>query len=125
MKDVQKKNKYWLQQSDSDRETAELLLKNGRILHSLFFCHLAIEKAIKAIVVVSTEDFAPKSHNLFFLTEKAKLLLPDEFETLCGTLMKYQLEGRYPDFEPDIPSKDRASEIFAKTIEFQKWLKNK
>lgn len=125
MTDLQKQTQYWLEQSDSDLETAEILLKNGRILHSLFFCHLAIEKAIKALVVDSTEDFAPKSHNLFFLTEKAKLSLPDEFEALCGTLMKYQLEGRYPDFEPVVPSKDRASEILAETIEFQKWLKKK
>jgi HEPN domain-containing protein len=125
MTDILKQTHYWLNQSDSDLETAQLLLNNSRILHSLFSCHLAIEKAIKAKVVVSTNDFAPKSHNLFYLTEKAKLTLPDEYEALCGTLMKYQLEGRYPDFEPEVPAELKAADIFAKTSEFQEWLKIK
>jgi len=33
-----------------------------------FFCHLVIEKAIKAILVKHTGEIAPRSHNLLYLT---------------------------------------------------------
>lgn len=98
---------YWVNGSDSDLETSKLLLDNGKILHSLFFCHLSVEKLLKALVVKHTGDFAPKSHNIFFLAEKAKIELPDEFDNLSGILMKYQIEGRYPEYKPEIPDKQK------------------
>ena len=42
-----------------------------------------------------------------------------------GILMKYQLEGRYPDFNPDIPHIDKAKEFLEKTNELYIWLKKK
>lgn len=70
-----------------------------------FFCHLSIEKIIKAHVVKSTNEIPPKSHNLFLLSEKAKLQVSEDDELFFGVLMKYQLEGRYPDFNPATPNK--------------------
>lgn len=39
--------------------------------------------------------------------------------------MKYQLEGRYPDYNPKIPSKENVLQYFEKTKEIFIWLKNK
>ncbi len=39
--------------------------------------------------------------------------------------MKYQLEGRYPDQDPDIPSKDKAFDYVGRTKSLLKWLEKK
>ncbi|MBE2227881.1 MAG: hypothetical protein IAE93_11075 [Ignavibacteria bacterium] len=48
--------------------------------------------------------------------------MTEEFETLSDILMKYQIEGRYPDYKPELPDISKAWEYFNKTIEFKKWL---
>lgn len=53
MIEIQKQIKYWINGAEDDLLTAELLIQEWRILHGLFFCHLVIEKGIKAHVVKS------------------------------------------------------------------------
>jgi HEPN domain-containing protein len=48
MIDIQKQVDYWIKGASEDLVTAELLIKENRTLHGLFFCHLVIEKAMKA-----------------------------------------------------------------------------
>ena len=47
----------------------------------------------------------------------------DEMGIFFGVLMKYQLEGRYPDFNPYIPNKEIVIEYLAKTKEIFEWIK--
>lgn len=105
--------------------TAGLLIREKRILHGLFFCHLVIEKAIKAHIVKTTGEVAPRSHNLIYLTEKAELEFNDDIEMFLGILMKYQLQGRYPDYNPVLPDIVKVNEYFEKTKTLLKWLKEK
>ena len=74
MVDVDKQIEYWKTGSYDDLETAKILVEKDRFLHGLFFCHLVIEKIIKAHVVKLTNDLAPRSHNLIYLSEKSNLL---------------------------------------------------
>ena len=69
MVDIQKQIDYWINSADDDIITADLLIHEKRILHGLFFCHLVIEKAIKAHYVKTTGDVAPRTHNLINLSE--------------------------------------------------------
>jgi len=124
MINIEKQITYWIEGAKNDLDTAELLVKNNKILHSLFFCHLVIEKAIKACVVKTTNEIPPKTHNLIFLTEKSDLQLPEDFEGFIGVLMKYQLEGRYPDYQPEMPSSEITKEYFEKTKKLLSWLEN-
>ena len=39
--------------------------------------------------------------------------------------MKYQLQGRYPDYSPVIPDQKRVNEYFNKTKDLLQWLKLK
>lgn len=64
MVNVQKQIDYWINGAEDDIVTAELLIREKRNLHGLFFCHLVIEKAIKAYYVKRTGEIAPRSHNL-------------------------------------------------------------
>ena len=114
---------YWISSSENDFDTAQLLIDNNKIISGLFFCHLVIEKALKAHVVKNTKQIPPKSHNLIFLSDKTNLNIIEDDEIFFGILMKYQLQGRYPDYNPIIPDKSKANEYLIRTREILKWLK--
>lgn len=92
MIDVIKQIAYWTSGAEDDLMTAELLIREKRMLHGLFFCHLVIEKAMKAHVVKTSGEVAPRSHNLIYLSEKADLTFETETQIFLGILMKYQLQ---------------------------------
>jgi len=125
MIDIKKQIEYWSNGAEDDLSTAELLIREKRILHGLFFCHLVIEKAIKAHVVKFTGEVAPRSHNLIYLSEKADLVFENETEIFIGILMKYQLQGRYPDYNPVLPDIFIVNEYFEKTKTLLQWLKER
>jgi HEPN domain-containing protein len=98
-----------------DIETAELLISGKKYLEGLFFCHLTVEKILKALVVKAIGQFAPKSHNLSYLSELASINLNEEQAQFMAVLMKYQLEGRYPEYYPKLPSIETVNDYFVKT----------
>lgn len=122
MINIKKQISYWISGANEDLETAEILLDKNRILHGLFFCHLVIEKAIKAHVVKETREIAPRSHNLIYLSEKGNLIFDEGDENLLGILMKYQLQGRYPDYTPRLPDSSKAKDYLLRTKKLLKWL---
>jgi len=65
MLDINKQIDYWSNGACSDIETAEILITADKYIEGLFFCHLSIEKILKALLVKNTKQLAPKSHNLF------------------------------------------------------------
>jgi HEPN domain-containing protein len=104
MINLKKQIDYWINGAEEDLLIADLLIREKRVLYGLFFCHLVIEKAIKAHVVKTTREVAPRSHNLIYLSEKADLVFDEETGIFLGILMKYQLQGRYPDYNPVQPN---------------------
>ncbi|HPJ36581.1 MAG TPA: HEPN domain-containing protein [Spirochaetota bacterium] len=70
--------KYWIDSSSEDISTAQILIEKERFLHGLFFCHLAMEKILKAVYVKTKADFAPKTHNLLYLCELCGIELVEE-----------------------------------------------
>ena len=65
MINIDKQIKYWKNNAITDINTAEILINNKKYLHGLFFCHLTIEKIIKAHVVKWTKEIPPKTHGFF------------------------------------------------------------
>jgi len=120
---IDKQVEYWLNGANEDLEVAEILIEKRRFLHGLFFCHLVIEKALKAHVVKVTGEIAPKSHNLIYLSEKSELNIDDEILEFFGVLMKYQLEGRYPGYQPYIPEFSVVQDYLKETKKNLLWLK--
>jgi len=125
MINVQKQIEYWIKGAIEDFESAGILIEKKRFLHGLFFCHLVIEKGLKAHVVKVSQEVAPRTHNLIQLLEKAKLELSDKAEIFLGILMKYQLQGRYPDYNPVIPDEQIVQNYLKQTEELLQWLKKK
>lgn len=125
MIDLQKQIDYWINEAADNIFSADILIQKNRFLHGLFFCHLVIEKALKAHVVKETKELAPRTHNLILLSEKAKLKFDDNIDIFLGILMKYQLQGRYPDYNPVIPGKEKVEDYFNQTEKLLQWLKKK
>ena len=125
MTDIDKQITYWLNGATDDLVSAKILIDNNRLLHGLFLCHLVIEKSLKAIVVRETNEIAPRSHNLLYLSELAKLSFEEGDEIFLGILMKYQLQGRYPDYNPTVPNPDKTREYLYKTEKLMTWLQTK
>ena len=109
--------KYWKDTAESNIVTAGILIENIRLVEGLFFCHLCIEKILKALVVKETKTVPPKSHDLEYLAKKAKILVSDEQFVMMRILMKYMLEGRYPEYFPKAPSKQKVNKYHENTKE--------
>jgi len=115
MIDINKQIDYWINGAVSDLETAELLISGKKYIEGLFFCHLTIEKIFKALVVKRTNQLAPKTHNLNYLYELSCIEVSDDDILFLSVLMKYQLEGRYPDYNPKPPLIETVNDYLCKT----------
>jgi hypothetical protein len=62
---------------------------------------------------------------LIWLIEKTDLKPDDDALALIGDLMVYQLEGRYPENFPSVPSKSIAIDLLNKTKDLHTWLISK
>jgi HEPN domain-containing protein len=84
-----------------------------------------MEKIIKAHVVKTSSEIAPRSHNLMFLLQKTNIELSEDDEIFLGVLMKYQLEGRYPDYNPLIPGRETVETYLKETQKLMSCLRKK
>lgn len=71
--------KELIKQSEYDILTAKDMYKAGRYIYTVFMCHLAIEKALKALVIAHTKNAPPKIHNLIQLYKIAEADLSKKF----------------------------------------------
>jgi hypothetical protein len=70
-------------------------------------------------------EIAQRSHNLLFLSEMAKLEFEEDDEIFLGILMKYQLQGRYPDYNPILPDNNKVMGYLNQTEKVMTWLQTK
>jgi len=126
--DVEKTISYWLESAAYDLETGKALLRSKKYPYGLFFGHLAIEKALKALVAKHTGEHAPYSHSLVMLARKAALEMPESMIDQLAEFMEFHTEARYPDAKMDFYqkcTKEFAQEKFNEIKEVYKWLRKK
>jgi HEPN domain-containing protein len=122
MIDIQKQVIYWRDSAVEDLQVANELVQAGRFRHGLFFFHLALEKMLKALVCLHTQDLAPRIHNLVRLAEIAGLeIAPRWLDTLADINM-FNIEGRYPDNILPLLSQEEAIAYLNKSEEIFWWL---
>lgn len=111
--------------SDEDFDIAKYLMDGKRIIQSLFFCHLSIEKLLKAYFIRQNSDLYPYTHNLKLLADKSNLELNKNHAMLISLISKYQMEGRYPDADYPRINFSAANNLLNDTKIFCEWLKKK
>ena len=81
--------RYWTELSDYDLDTADAMLRTGRLLYVGYMCHQTIEKIFKAYWCSRKEEPAPYSHNLINLAQSCGLaqLLSSEQKIFIGEMM--------------------------------------
>jgi HEPN domain-containing protein len=121
--DIQKQIEYWKTGAEEDFAAAQSLLEKGHLRHCLFFVHLALEKMLKANVVIQTKEIPPRIHNLVRLSKIGGLNLSEEQKDSLLEFGLYQLEGRYPDFQQIPMSKVFVKKELAAAKEILEWLK--
>lgn len=126
--DTKEKIEYWLELADYDIEVAQSLYNSKKYLYVGYFCHLIIEKTIKAYYWYITGTEPPYTHNLLLLSNKSELLklMSNENVELLNILMPLNIEARYPKdknvlFEQ--LTKSRIYNILSKTIDLNEWIK--
>lgn len=96
-KRIKTMTEYWIETAEHDFPLLDILFDNKRYVEALFFGHLVLEKILKAHVVFSTENEAPKIHDLVKLSRDSELTLTDEEVSFLEMLNLFNLEARYPD----------------------------
>ena len=118
---MKKETKNWLDMVEYDLTTAKQMFKTSRYVYVIFMCHLAIEKALKAIACEETNRIPPKTHDLIYLVALGNVKLPDDLLDFVGIINNAGIIARYPEdlselvhsYPEGIAKKylDRASEV--------------
>lgn len=87
----------WLAQVNYDLATAEQMLQAGRYIYVIFMRHMALEKALKALVTEETRKLPPRTHNLIDLAKRAHVVLAQAQQDFLGKLNNTSVVVRYPD----------------------------
>ncbi|KPL09626.1 hypothetical protein AMJ85_06335 [candidate division BRC1 bacterium SM23_51] len=120
--DIQKQIDYWRQGACRALRSVPALEEREFWEEALFWTHLAIEKALKAHVVKSTDDIPPYTHKLVRLAEIAGLNLSPDQLGLCEELGIRQRLARYPDEAIGEVDGATARRLLHAGREFYEWL---
>jgi HEPN domain-containing protein len=94
---MKKEVKNWLDSAQYDLETAEQMFNSRRYIYTIFMCHLALEKSLKAKIEEVTGKMPPKTHNLRYLVKLSGLEPPEEIFRFLSKLSDVSIPTRYPE----------------------------
>jgi len=119
--------KEWLDQSEYDLATAQIMRDSRRNFYAVFMCHMAIEKALKALSFHATTVVPLKTHNLILLLSKAGTRPPTDIGEFISALNQANVATRYPDELTElirIYTDNIADDIIRKSKDALAWIKN-
>ena len=120
--DINKQVEYWRGGAEEDMAVAELLIEQRRTRYALFFGHLMLEKALKALVTRATGDIPPRTHDLLRLATLGEVVLTAQQRVVLLDMQQYNLEGRYPSDWPAVVEPELAKSDLARAKELAAWL---
>jgi len=123
---MEKEVKNWLDSATYDITTAEYMFETGRYIYTIFMCHMAIEKVLKAKIEEKTGEIPPRTHNLRYLCDLAELKPEKNTVEFISKLSDVSIATRYPeDFDTMIKAYDKkaAARYLKQAKEAFKWIK--
>lgn len=93
---MKKITKKWLEFAENDLKNAGILFRGKSYPAVIWYCHQAVEKTIKAIIVEKGTRLR-KTHDLIGLASDADLKLSKDIATFIDNLNPYYNPIRYPD----------------------------
>ncbi len=122
---MKEKVKNWLDSARYDLEVAGQMFRSGVYVYTVFMCHLALEKILKAKVEEITDEKPPKTHDLEYLIGLAKLSPDKDMERFISRLSNLSVATRYPDnFQMMLEdfSQERAKATLSRAEEVFRWI---
>ena len=124
----QEKVQHWINISDYDVETAEVMLQSKRYLYVGFMCHQAVEKIFKAAYAKLKEDTPPFSHDLEYIAVQSGFYetLSEEQQDFIGELTPLNIQTRYSEYKGEMAKRltpAKCAKILEQTKKLQKWTK--
>lgn len=124
--DVNEIINYWVKSAEEDLKTAKSLFKTKRYSHCLFFCHLFVEKLLKALATKKIGKPAPYGHNLLRFAEMSGFKFSKTQLDLLDEINTFNIETRYDDYQFQFykkATKEYSQEYFKKAEVIYLWLK--
>ncbi len=78
-------------------DAAEYMFRGGRYIYAVFMCHLAIEKALKALYFERLREIPPRSHSLLYLLNAIGTVPPEKPGKSITRLSEVSIPTRYPE----------------------------
>lgn len=122
---MRKDTRNFIASAEYDIRVAEHMLKTGDYIYTVFLCHLAIEKMLKAIVAEKTTKLPPKTHNLLYLIKISEIEVPTKLFDFIAKINNASIITRYPEDIHKIKKaypKNIARDYMNRTEEILKWL---
>jgi len=119
---------YWIEHAQYDLDTAEAMLRSGRYLYVTFMCQQAIEKQLKALIIMLKSIAPPFSHNLRRLSEIAGIdeKMTEQQINFLDDLTPFCVAARYPAYKSkmaSIATREVSIKYLQQTKELFAWLK--
>lgn len=95
----------WQKSAEEDLLTADDLFKIGRYSGALFYCHLALEKILKALYVKINDTYPAPIHRLAKLAKDNRISLSDEQINYLNEITTFNVEARYDIFKEKLYKK--------------------
>ncbi len=89
--------KNWLKSAEYDLETAVFMFKSKRFIYTIFFCHLVLEKILKAKIQQVSGKTPPKTHDLLYLLRLSGLSPAKEISEFLSRISDLSVPTRYPE----------------------------
>lgn len=118
---------FWTVTATEDLETAEVLYNSRKYHHSLFFCHLALEKILKGLLYKKTNSHPLPIQNLVKLTEQAKITLTQPQKNALTEITSWNIKARYDSYKREFykkATKKFTTQWFSKVKELFSWFKS-
>ena len=92
---LQEQIDYWHKSGKKNLDAARVLFENKHYDSALFFGHLALEKMLKGLAVISTKKPALYIHDLEKLALIANLKFDEEKAISLRSISDFNIAGRY------------------------------
>lgn len=119
---------FWVKSSEEDIKTAESLFRSRRYHHCLFFCHLFVEKILKALAAKVARKPAPYGHKLAKLAKLTEVAFTNAQLDLLDEITAFNIEARYNDYKFKFykkATKNYTQGYLKKAKEIYLWLRRK
>ncbi len=123
---LKKQADYWRISADKNWKIAKALFKLKHYDGCLFYCHLALEKLLKGLVVIKIKKPAPYKHDLAELANIANLKLSKEEVEELRILSTFNIFCRYDNTKFDfykLCTKEYSEKYFKISNKKRLWLK--